>query len=246
MVDRKARNGDRMSSVSGKRRVRSSSDRQPATASTADIGAEAVGETTPIIARNLRAARMLKQWTLVDVASRAGLAISTISKIENGSVSASFDTLLQICHALELPFESLLDGSKGQAVTGFREISRSGSVNGFDTSQYRYRVHAMELADKRMIPLVMEITNRVIDQNTDWSSHPGEEFIFVLSGELDFYCGPYKPTRLAAGDSAYIDSGLRHAFASVSEAPAKLLSVCLDPAAGGRAVDKFVNENIAS
>lgn len=235
-----------MNPVAGKRRPRPVPERSAISARASEPSSETVGETTPIIARNLRAARVAKQWTLVDVASRAGLAVSTISKIENGSVSASFDTLLQICHALELPFESLLDGNKGQAVTGFREISRRDTVNGFDTPQYRYRVHAMELADKRMIPLVMEITNRTIDENTDWSSHHGEEFIFVLSGELDFYCGPYKPTRLAAGDSAYIDSGLRHAFASVGDQPAKLLSVCLDPAAGGRAVDKFVNENIAS
>jgi len=104
----------------------------------------------------------------------------------------------------------------------------------------------MEHADKRMIPLVMEIANRTIDENTQWRSHTGEELIFIISGELEFYCGSCKSTRLATGDSAYIDSGLRHAFASVSKEPARLLSVCLDPAAGGRAVDKFVNENIAS
>lgn len=229
-----------------KRRPRTASEEPSADVHHTEASADGVGATTPIIARNLRAARSAKQWTLADVAGRAGLAVSTISKIENGSVSASFDTLLQICHALELPFESLLDGNKGQAITGFREISRGNSLSGFDTAQYRYLVHAMELADKRMIPLIMEITNRVVDQTTAWSSHPGEEFILVLSGELDFYCGPYKTARLAAGDSAYIDSGLRHAFASVSEEPAKILSVCLDPAAGSKAVDRFVNENIVS
>lgn len=190
------------------------------------------------IANNIREARLKRRLTLADIAGHSGLAISTISKIENGVVSPSFDTILKISRALNLSFESLLEGHGREHVSGRRALTRSNVVR-FETDQYKYAVHADDLTNKKMIPLIMEIKNRNIDINTVWSSHSGEEFILVLSGEIDFHCGSYQKARLSAGESAYIDSGMKHAFVSVGPENARILSICLQDEEGG-AVQEFV------
>ena len=184
--------------------------------------------------------------TLAVLAEKAGVAVSTISKIENGLVSASFDTLLQLCHGLGVSFEELLGHSVAVANTQKRAITHSGSAVTFATPQYGYEVHAQELSSKRMIPLVMEIKNQVFDEAIVWSQHPGEEFIYIISGELDLYCGPYASTRLKAGDSAYIDSGMSHAFVSRGAMPARMLSVCLDIGTSDRPTETFINDRVGN
>src|SRR5690606_3758208 len=181
------------------------------------------------IGAHLKALRRGKSLTLQQLSKQSGVSISSISKIENGRASASFDTLLNLCHALEVSFETLM-GNTAPGASARRAITHRSDVATFETSQYGYEVHAQELASKRMIPLVMEIRNRVIDETTQWSEHPGEEFIYVVSGELDLHTNPYAPARLKAGESAYIDSGMPHVFVSVSKKDAKIISVCLDTA----------------
>lgn len=46
----------------------------------------------------LRERRAYHGWTLSDVSSMTGIAMSTLSKVENGHVSPNFDTILKLSH----------------------------------------------------------------------------------------------------------------------------------------------------
>jgi transcriptional regulator with XRE-family HTH domain len=182
---------------------------------------------SPDVGPHIKDARRQRQLTLQQLSEASGVSISAISKIENGKASASFDTLLSLCHALDITFEALF--GPGQAgPSARRAVTHKMEATRFTTSQYDYEVHAQELSKKRMIPLVMEIKNRVINEETKWSQHTGEEFIYVVSGRLHLHTGSYAPSALTAGDSAYIDSGMPHAFVSVGPKNARIVSVCLD------------------
>jgi transcriptional regulator with XRE-family HTH domain len=76
------------------------------------------------------------------------------------------------------------------------------------------------------------VTEIIIDDDTrelpdllDWSIHDGEEVVLVLSGKIDLHRENAEPLRLGTGDSACFDSGRRHCFVSVSERPARILSI---------------------
>jgi quercetin dioxygenase-like cupin family protein len=73
----------------------------------------------------------------------------------------------------------------------------------------------------------MRIDTKTLPPAADWSIHEGEEFIYVVEGVLEFHTEHYAPAILRAGDSCYLDSTMRHAFVSKSEAPALVVSVCL-------------------
>jgi len=59
------------------------------------------------------------------------------------------------------------------------------------------------------------------------SAHRGEEFVYVLEGDVVFSMEPYSPLALSQGDSIYFDGSSAHGFSSLSNRPARILSVCL-------------------
>jgi quercetin dioxygenase-like cupin family protein len=57
-------------------------------------------------------------------------------------------------------------------------------------------------------------------------SHPGEEFVFCLAGELEYKIGE-RSVHLAAGDSLLFDATIDHAFRSVGRDEADLIMIFL-------------------
>jgi hypothetical protein len=92
---------------------------------------------------------------------------------------------------------------------------------------YDYRVHSAELRQKQIIPLHMVIKSRELDDITRWSSHEGEEFVYVLTGTIELHTELYAPAVLKKGDSAYFDSSMAHAFLNRGRNDAEILSICL-------------------
>jgi quercetin dioxygenase-like cupin family protein len=72
----------------------------------------------------------------------------------------------------------------------------------------------------------MEVKARKLADITRWSSHEGEEFIYVLQGNIELHTELYAPVRLRIGDSAYIDSKMPHAFLNRGKGKAWMLSIC--------------------
>ena len=66
---------------------------------------------------------------------------------------------------------------------------------------------------------------RAFEEFHDWSRHRGEEFVYVLEGEVQLYTEFYEPARLRAGESFYIDSRMGHRVISLSQEDALVLWV---------------------
>ena len=70
-------------------------------------------------------------------------------------------------------------------------------------------------------------------QNTEWDDsfyyrHPGEEFIYLVEGELEFhYAG--ETMLLKPGDSVYYDSSEPHGYVSVGDRKARAVAVLHSP-----------------
>jgi transcriptional regulator with XRE-family HTH domain len=186
------------------------------------------GQPAPNLGRRVKALRRQRGWTLDQLGRECGLSISALSKIENDQVSPSFDTIFKIAQAFDHSFEEfLVPPAAVRAVPGRRVTTRAGEGIPFSTANYDYEVHSAELTRKGMIPLYMRIKARTLPPVEEWSSHDGEEFVYVLSGAVELFTEFYALTPLAAGDSAYIDSTMRHAFVSVGADDARMLSICM-------------------
>lgn len=194
------------------------------------LGAALTGEQN--FGLRIKTIRLARELTLEQVAELSSVSISTLSKIEKGQVSASFDTIAKIASAFDYSLAELFaDELPAQpvasaAIQGRRTYTLAGKGLTFTNPYFRYEVHAAELLVKGMIPVVMEIETRELPPPEAWSQHAGEEFIYVLSGEVMLHTQFYAPLRLVEGDSAYIDSTMRHTFVRNSDESTRLISIC--------------------
>lgn len=178
------------------------------------------------IAATLRRLRREAELTLQELADRCGLASSTLSKIENGQMSPTYDTMLRVAGGLGLDMADLFTGSSSKDVGGRRTVTRRGQGVLRRTEHYSYEMLAAELSGKQFIPLLTTIEARSIEAFPNLVRHSGEEFFYVLSGEVTLHTEHYAPTLLAPGDSCYFDSSMGHACVSSGEEPAQILWIC--------------------
>ena len=181
-----------------------------------------------ILGRMIREARKEKGLTLEEAARAAAIGRSTLSKIENNQTRPSFDIIRRLMQTLELETPQLFVQSGQSDISGRRDFTRTGQGEHKETATYDHELLCNELTSKRMVPYISTIKARDVTEFDSWVRHRGEEFMFVLSGELILYTEHYRPLRMAAGDSVYYDSGMGHGCVSVSAEDAKVLWVSLE------------------
>src|SRR5436190_19699419 len=98
----------------------------------------------------LRAARQARGLTLKQVAERTGMALSTLSKVENGLMSLTYDKLLQLTAGLKMEIAELFNPAiaapaQGRPVTARRSISRAGQGKVIATKIYTYSYQCTDL-----------------------------------------------------------------------------------------------------
>lgn len=183
------------------------------------------GNKQSVLAQRLRALRQARDWTLKQAAAATGVSASALSKIENGLLSPTYDNLIKIAAGLDLDVAELFTPSDAHMGTGRRSLSRQGEGRQYETPYYDHRLLCTALSHKRMMPFHTRVKARSFEEFQDWSRHHGEEFVYVLSGEVELYTEFYEPARLRAGESFYIDSRMGHRVISVSKEDALVLWV---------------------
>lgn len=175
------------------------------------------------LSKKIRELRRSYGWTLEELGAATGLAVSTLSKIENDRMSPTFDVVQKLAHGFEVDIAELFASPSETRAGSRRSIIRNGEGRLLDAGVYRHQLLAAELTNKRILPFLTTITARSLDEYKDWGSHDGEEFLYVLEGSVIFYTEHYEPVELNKGDGIYIDSAMRHACITISKDDAKVL-----------------------
>lgn len=179
-----------------------------------------------VFARRLRDLRSAAGMTLIDLSERSGLAASTLSKIEHGNMSPTYDTILSLAEGLDLDIAELVSGGPGHSVNGRKAVTRKGHGVIHATEQYDYEMLCTDIANRQFVPLLADIKAHSVEAFDGLLSHPGEEFVYVLSGRVELHTDFYAPTELEPGDCCYFDSTMGHALVNTSDEDAKVLWIC--------------------
>jgi len=180
----------------------------------------------------LRAFRRKQGWTLAVVGEKTGLPVSTLSRIENDQISPTYDQLSKLSSGLNIDMGQLLSGDTEEAKpvqTARRSVNRAGDGQLLDTPMQSLRYLSVDLTNKRFAPIIGEIKARSLQEAGEFHRHEGEEFIFVIAGELELHSESYAPLILRSGDSVYFDSGMAHAYVAAGKERCKILSICTAP-----------------
>jgi transcriptional regulator with XRE-family HTH domain len=184
----------------------------------------------------VKAFREARGWTLSETSQRTGLTISTLSKIENNRVSLNFEKLSRLSAGLGIDIASLLDqraaAPRSVRSAGRRSVTRGDEGAVIDTGPYRHVYLATDLLSKSFTPIVAEVRARSMADFGELIRHPGEEFAYVLEGEIELHTDIYAPLALRTGDSVFFDSSMGHAYLAAASGPCRILSISTDPGQG--------------
>lgn len=171
--------------------------------------------------RNWRDEQSLSQ---AELAAKAGFARSTLSKIENGQLSPTFEILLKIARGFGVDLAELVRAEAPQL------SSRLQVVRGVPEDAIRYENHQMfplasGLKGRGFQSAIVTFTTTDIDAFGEWNLHETEDMLFVLTGRLVFYSEGYATVTLDPGDSLHFDGTMPHACLSGSPDPCTCLYV---------------------
>ncbi|CUH62885.1 DNA-binding transcriptional repressor PuuR [Thalassovita gelatinovora] len=176
----------------------------------------------PTRVRELRKSRGL---TLEQAAGQAGLARSTLSKIENGQMSPTYEALKKLATGLEITVPQLFTPPSREKVNGRMAVTRAEEGVAQATVTYEHELLASALTKKQMLPYRARVRARSMEEFDGWVRHDGEEFLYVLTGVIRLYTEFYEPVEMRRGDSAYYDATMGHNVVSVSQDDALILWV---------------------
>jgi transcriptional regulator with XRE-family HTH domain len=194
-----------------------------------------VGETAIRFGERVRALRHQAGLSQAELAQRASLAPSSVSKIETGQMSPTYDVLLRLAKGLSLDLSDLLTPERrGGATPGISlarlAVSRAGEGPVQSAGVYTYFPLATGLRRKLMDPTLVRLEVCDIHAFGDLIRHPGEEFVLVLEGATELHTEHYEVVRLEKGDSCYYDATMGHAFVRATDGPALILNITAHPA----------------
>jgi len=168
----------------------------------------------PTLGSLIRSLRTQNGWTLQALSDKTGIPRSTLAKVEHGRLTLGYDKLMQISKRLNIRMSELFasgDDLAGRVMTR-RSVGTKESALRIDTPNYEYFFLCPDLRKKRMIPIFGRVRAKSVEEFGELIRHPGEEFIYVLTGRVAVHTEFYEPVVLEPGQCAYIDSSMGHAY----------------------------------
>ena len=193
-----------------------------------------MSNSNTVVGSKIKGIRESKNLSIAEIAERSGLSEDQIVSIENDQNLPSLGPLIKIARALGVRLGTFMDDNDalGPVVTraADREQDRSISFsNGMADARKHMEYHplAKQKAGRHMEPFVIDI-NPEETPEYQLSAHEGEEFIFVMSGEVEIVYGKDTYT-LKEGDSIFYDSIVKHHVHGAPGKSAKILAVVYIP-----------------
>lgn len=177
-------------------------------------------------AARLKASREERGFTLDELADRTGIDRETLAKVETGETFLPLGHLIKLSKVLSMRMADVI--SEGQEAFTIVRADRRQSVARFGQAKetkhgYEYASLAPGKKDRKMEPFIVTLYPASTDEA---SVHDGQEFIYVLEGEMEAVVGDTRDL-LGPGDAIYYDSTTKHLVRAYGDKPAKILAVLI-------------------
>jgi transcriptional regulator with XRE-family HTH domain len=165
----------------------------------------------------LRDARRSRDLTLEELATRAGMSASTLSRLESGKRQASLELLLPLTRQLGIRIDDLVRPDTPDPRVRRPVIRRDGMI-------------IAPLAPEGSPIHTYRVTFPPVEALPDLRVHDGYEWLYVVSGRLRLRLGEQDLT-LARGEAAEFDTRTPHALSAAGSRPAVVISIFNDAGA---------------
>ncbi|NPV87012.1 MAG: cupin domain-containing protein [Anaerolineae bacterium] len=170
------------------------------------------------IGQRIRAERKRLGMTLNELAQQSGLSAPYLSQIENGRVNLNLTSLESISRALQTP------------LIGFFVNGGSAPVSLLRRSERRWLTLGNQASESLLVKSLSQFEIFVLrlapgGETEHDSAHPGEEFSYVLRGQVRVILRRDEAYTLEEGDLLYYRSELPHRWQNCGSSEAEILIV---------------------
>ncbi len=174
----------------------------------------------------IRKLRLARGWSLATLSEESGVPISTLSRVELGQNALNYDKLIRLCRALEVDLEGLVtrEAEGASSASGRRSVTRKREGAPVRIAANGGRRAAAELLSKSFSPTILDVAATSLEAHGPPVVHPGEAYVLVLTGGVEFHSHLYAPLTLASGDAVYFDAASGYSLIS-PDGPSQVLLV---------------------
>lgn len=169
-----------------------------------------------------------------DLREIAGLSVETLSKelgitadiyreYESGAIDIPIGFLYEVSNKFNVELTAILTG-EGPRLHTYCLVRKGKGVSVDRRNPYKYQSLAYNFIHKKSEPFLVTVEPDADSSPVHFSSHPGQEFNYVLEGTLMIYIDGHQLT-LNEGDSLYFDSGCSHGMKAVDGKAARFLAI---------------------
>ena len=184
------------------------------------------------ISKRLKELRQQRQYTLEQLAWRAGCTKSYISQLEKGTSAPSISMLGRLANALEVHVVDLFLGNKNNRSKqgNWRLQKKDRRSIYYPDEKVVSQLLTKGVFQKKMQPLLTVIEPGGMLNNSGTMEHPegSEEFVLVLKGEVEFEICTER-LLLQEGDTLYFDGDISHHWVNIGKETAEVLFVWTPP-----------------
>jgi quercetin dioxygenase-like cupin family protein/DNA-binding XRE family transcriptional regulator len=177
------------------------------------------------VAGRVRELREIAGVSVAELARDLKVSEQEYTAFESGSADIPLGTLYAIAAHFGVELAAVLTGE--QPRLHVYSVVRAGTGPSVEhRTEHQYQSLAPNFAHKKAEPFLVTVAPAPANSTTRTGSHPGQEFIYVLEGELAVHVDDHE-VLLHPGDSLYFDAGSPHALRAAGPASVRLLAVVL-------------------
>ncbi|MFB7712352.1 helix-turn-helix domain-containing protein [Streptomyces sp. NPDC056105] len=169
------------------------------------------GELDSLVRKRIRALRVAQGWSLEELATRANVSQSTLSRIENGQRRLALDQLVTLARVLDTSLDQLVETASDDVIISPRIDAAHGLM--------RWPVKG----DPGMSVMRQRMTEPPPENPSRMRAHPGREWLVVLSGTATLMLG-HRRFRIEANQAAEFPTMLPHAIGAEG-GPCEILGI---------------------
>ena len=184
------------------------------------------------LGKKIKEFREFRQISRIDLALKANIDLKQLEYIEENGKVPSLGHLIKLTRALGVRIGTFLD-DQDQVGPVIVKAGNEKSTLSFSTKDEKTREHlnfyslAQDKTGRHMEPFIVEI-EPANQSDLKLSSHEGEEFIYILAGNIEINYGK-DIFQLTKGDSIYFDSVIAHNVHAAGNQSTKILAVVYTP-----------------
>jgi len=172
-----------------------------------------------------------RELSVEDLAEAAGVGVDMVEALEKDNIYPSLAPLQKIARAMNIRLGTFMDDVDVNDPLVVRKADQDTDLamqkSKGKKAAFLYHSLGKGKADRNMEPFFIEVTPEP-EEDRNFSSHQGEEFIVVIKGKILIRYGQ-KEVILEPGDSAYYNSAVPHYVGACGDGPAEIYAVIYYP-----------------